>query len=362
MALKSFDGFDSYDSLDQLVRRRGFTQWTYVNPDIFIIPQLVPGAFGGQKLSMNPAPNGLVGEGPTLRAAFSTGSFHAGFMGFRLSLKTGSVFLRFYDSQNNRDYFTVSLHAAGAYVGTTIGNSPNNAFTTDGDMFVEIGWVAQISEGRIVVRINNVVVFDKLGCTATDAPEIAPGTPGASSLYGFNALEIKRESQTGGTLDDFYVCDTVVDPNAIGTDNFLGDRRSVVLEPTADGETPQQWGAVGAESWRNLVRADDDATYNTTVTNGAFDLFTLSVPIATITNIIAVQVVGSYRKTDASAGSMKQLIQSGATQVASPPHSNIGNAYSFYTDIFTLDPATNAAWTVAALAPSNLKIGYQLTV
>jgi hypothetical protein len=103
--------------------------------------------------------------------------------------------------------------------------------------------------------------------------------------------------------------------------------------------------------------ADQDTTYNYTTTVAAKDMFNFEPLAATITAVLAVQVVGCFRKDDAGSRTVEQHLSSAGTEVAAAAYS-IPAGYVYCSDFFTLDPATSNAWTVSAV--NALQAGYVL--
>jgi hypothetical protein len=107
----------------------------------------------------------------------------------------------------------------------------------------------------------------------------------------------------------------------------------------------------------NDIVADGDLGYNYTSTVSAKDMFNFEPLAATITAVLAVQVVGCYRKDDAGTRTVEQHLSSAGTEVAAAAYS-IPAGYVYCSDFFTLDPATSNAWTVSAV--NALQAGYVL--
>jgi hypothetical protein len=102
---------------------------------------------------------------------------------------------------------------------------------------------------------------------------------------------------------------------------------------------------------------DGDTTYNSTATVGAQDMFNYQPLSANAPLVLAVQQIGSYRKDDASARTLSQVLSSGGTSVVSAARP-LSTSYFYFVDLYPLDPNTGAAWTVAAV--DAVQAGYSL--
>ncbi|NTV01936.1 MAG: hypothetical protein HGB04_04010 [Chlorobiaceae bacterium] len=110
-----------------------------------------------------------------------------------------------------------------------------------------------------------------------------------------------------------------------------------------------------------MVQEDsaDSISYNSTAVLNNQDLFGVGPSLSTSATIYAVQVTGSYKKDDANARSVANLVKSGAVQ-AQGANFALNADYRYTSDVFVLNPETSAEWTVAQANAA--KIGYKVTV
>jgi hypothetical protein len=352
--LLAIDGFDTYATPAQLLTRSGYLQW--VTQSVSFDVGRVSGT--GQSLHvlsfLTPSP---------LTASFAS-NLNVGFIGFALQVSSTrpqdsgapagqTATFNFTESNSGQTQFTVTFNGLDGSITYPGGRTSNNLFPTDAWFFVEFGWKASKSGGYLTVRINNVVVLSITGVN------LSPNTAnewvnGFNSLYHYNNIFY---------IDDFYICDNVVGPGSFPCNSFLGDRRVFALSPTGNGDLTQWTPNTSAANWQEVTTNDGDTTFNQSNTGGAEDLFTFGALPGTVSQVIAVQVTGTYRKSDATSQTLTQRLKSGGNDVPGvgflAPY-GLSTSYVTYSDLFPVDPGTGASWTLAALAPGVIQAGYKL--
>jgi len=158
-------------------------------------------------------------------------------------------------------------------------------------------------------------------------------------------------------LDDFYVCDGIAGPGTYPCNNFLGDQ--VVTTLYAVSNNAVQWDPLAGSNWQEISQTSfpGDAAYNDTVTAGNTDLFNFGTVDIDLVGVLGVQVTGTYRRTDSHAHTVTQPLNS-AGVVTNGGTFSIGSSYAWRTDLYVLDPKTNASWTAPAV--NSLIAGYEL--
>jgi hypothetical protein len=376
MALKVFDGFDHYNSKTDLTARSGVMQWQWMTPG-------APGS-GTPTGTVNfvPFPGGSVdGEcvflqgqswyDMALLTAVLSFRNQTNIVGFRQYAPSGPVVtasgfaIFFYDTQqvggpaiqftilfNENSYginvFNGSYSAAGS---TQIGISANNVWAANTGNMIEVQYTISTTVGAVKIIVNGVTVLNLTNVnTQTGSNAVADG-------IGFKPEINGGITQATGYFDDFYVCDTTLGPGTYPCNSPLGDVHVYTRFPT--GNNSAQWTPLANTNWQEVseVVMDGDTSYNYSSTVTQEDLLNFSALSTTINNILGVQVTGAYRKDDSSARSIKQAFKSGATKVYGTVDS-LPTAYTYFTDLWVLDPNTSASWLLAAV--NALSAGYNL--
>ncbi len=342
MAVKAFDGFDNYLGTNDLLQRQGFLQWITGN-----VVSWRTGLLGYGNCAYLNAPGGLTGS-----LATPLGTF---FMGCRLQSYAGNQFgVTIIDELSGGVQFQVQFYPSGQIVvyrstgGTQvmIAESGLNSFVPTATNYIEVGGTISSTAGTVTVRVNGQVIS---GCTCTGVNNQATAN---ASMSG---LDIGAGSYL--SVDDFYLCDSTTGSGVVPGNTFLGDVKIQTVNTT--GNVSVAWSPLANTNWQEVseVQGDGDSSYNATGTVGATDSFTFGSVTAVTNQIIAVQVMGMYRKDDASTHTVQQQLTSSSTTVEGTTVS-IPNTYIFLADLWSADPSTGAGWTPSAV--NSLKAGYTL--
>lgn len=228
--------------------------------------------------------------------------------------------------------------------GTLLATSVNNAFNPIISNFVEIHPVIG-SSGSIAVQINGQQVFGTTGATGIRTQATANAWFGG--LIFWAALGATEYINATGAIqiDDFRLNDTTTGPGLYPCNSWMGDLRVAQCLPM--GNAAAGWTPLAGANWQEVSEAgfDGDASYNSTTTAGAEDLFNLAGLAATINEVIAVQLTGAYRQADASPHGVSQQIKIGGTDHAQPTRA-LGLSYQFVTDVLPINPTSGASWTL----------------
>lgn len=116
---------------------------------------------------------------------------------------------------------------------------------------------------------------------------------------------------------------------------------------------------VSATNYGNVQEdAADTISYNSTDTLGDEDLFGVGPALSSEAIVYGVQVSGSYRKDDANARSVANLVKSGTTEEEGSSLA-LNADFAITTDIWVLNPDTSSEWTPAEVNAA--QIGYKVT-
>lgn len=227
---------------------------------------------------------------------------------------------------------------------TPVGAASTATIALNTYTYVECLVTIHDTAGVVTVRLDGTTVLSLTGIDtqATGnavADTIRLGNHGSGPTFQFGTED----------LDDVYICDG---SGAAPHNTFLGDCRVDVLSPTADGAHSAWTPSTGTSHFALVdeTAPNDDTDYLSTATAAARDSHAMTdLPSLTTPLILGVQHVMAARKDDAGTRQVKALLKSGATTQAGSVTHTLTTAYTFYRTVYPTDPATGAAWTVAAV-------------
>jgi hypothetical protein len=240
-------------------------------------------------------------------------------------------------------------NATNVASGTLIAESSANAFTLSQWNYIELKAVASDTVGSVELKVNGVTIINQTGLDTIQEG----GTNFYSELIGADATP---NSVTAAYFDDVYICDTT---GSSPYNNFLGDVRVFEILPNAEGDSTQFTPLSGS----NFAAVDDspgndsDTSYVQSSTAGHLDLYNLSTPVTSATNVLGVKTVTVAQKTSLGAQELELVIKSGTTSSTSTANSLINN-YREYSYTLLQNPDTTSNWTVSDL--TNLQAGFKL--
>lgn len=195
------------------------------------------------------------------------------------------------------------------------------------EMYVKIA----DSGGQVAVKVDGTQVINftgdtRNGGTDTDIDQIQFQGNGVSCY-----------------LDDYSVY------NALGSVNntWPGDRRVITLSPTGAGNSTQMTPSTGS-NWQTVDELPVSSTDYVDGDIGEKDTYALANLPSNVTAVHAVQAAVVAKKTDAGDMSMRPILRSGSTDYAGTT-TTVGAADAVKFDMWETDPATSAAWLVAAV-------------
>jgi hypothetical protein len=231
--------------------------------------------------------------------------------------------------------------------GVTLYTSPSAFWNKAAFNFFEIYVVFSATAGQVKVQINGELVIN-----LQNVDTLPTGTS------NFNYLSISgADGNSLFSIDDLYICDGTTGPGTYPNNNFLGDVRCATLFPVGNGVV--QWTPLANTNWQEVSETamDGDTSYNFSDTAGQQDLFNFAALTGVIDQIVAVQIKGAYRKSDAGTRVLQQQLLSGTTQ-SGGAQTYFGLSYAYVTDTYPNDPNTGVGWTLAAV--NALQAGYKL--
>ena len=274
-------------------------------------------------------------------------------MGFRPNSTTANQGIcSFWGDSNATQHITVRRNVSTGFIevtraGTLIATGttlcPANAW-----FYIEVRVTISDTVGVVQVRLNGSTVNDiNFSGDTRNA-----GTSTNIDTIGFG-------NWANGSAD--FIADVYI-LNSLGTLNntFLGDVAVRVLTPNGDGSSSVLVGSDGnsVSNWQQVDELPPAAAdYNGSANAGDKDTYALSDLAANVTTVFGVQVDAVMAKSDAGTGSAKIVTRSGGTDFV-PNTYGLQTSYVEYRELQETDPATSAAWTVAAA--NALQVGMQV--
>lgn len=233
--------------------------------------------------------------------------------------------------------------------GTVIGTSDlAHKITAQAWHHVEVKVVFNNAAGSVEIRVDGIVA---LTVAAVNTVGATAGSCAIVESWG------GPENTFGNTI---YTKDWVM-WNSLGAHNndFFGTVVVVSLVPTSDTTLGAWVPNSGVTGWPILDNAPpDDTKYIDAAFPGGVGVpckFGMSVLPIDVTSVRALQSMVRATKTDGGDGNLQTSVVSGAS-TADGVDRPITGAFTYWKDIFEVDPATAAPWTVAAVNAINLKL------
>lgn len=292
-------------------------------------------------------------NGYRLRRVFNSSKTTAGF-GLRLWLTTlppnnvcVPVF-NFLDGASGQQ-ISVSIDTVGKLnvhqgwygAGILLGVTTGPVVTANAWHHIEFKATANAVTGSFEARINGVPVLTVAGVnTGTDYSQFCVECPNASAI----------------TLA-YYIKDLVLwDGTGTYNNNFMGSVS--VLDLLPDSDVSFNWAASTGTTGYNLI--NDIPPVDTSYVSAAFpvpaaSVFGLQNLPADVTSVKAMIPTIRAEKIDGGDGSLQMAMKSGAsTGLGSDRPMTV--AYTYWQDIFEVDPATTLPWTPGAANAAQLQI------
>lgn len=226
-----------------------------------------------------------------------------------------------------------------ATVGTaTVATSPISFFNNT-TYFVEIYYKVADSGGRIVVKVEDIVVIDFTGDTK---PSTQTGISGL--IFGYTTL--------GTSVNGYSYLDNII----LNDTGWIG-RKKILGRAIEGAGSSTQWTPSSGSNWDCLKeRPPNDTDFVTTNTVGHLDFYTLQdMPGSGIGNIHAVQVQArAIKEGVAIPQNLNLALRSGGANYFSGDKP-VPTALATIPNIWHTDPATASAWTVSGI--NNLEVG-----
>ena len=273
---------------------------------------------------------------------------------------SGRGHFAFYDGVNDIAQMVLSLRSNGIIdlwrgspiSGTLLQSSVTGVFQEDEWFHLEIHGVIDNSSGVCEVRVNTVPVLSVTGFDSQNG-----------SLSTFDSVAIAASCSTNTNaliyVDDFFVNDTTGAHN----NTWLGNVRVKTQFMTANGATNQftiGGSAPAATNWQSVLnQLLDDTEYVYDSNAGDIDLY---VPDPNLNSplVHALQVRMGLRQDDATQRAAQALLRIGSTLYPSGVDAYTNQTYTFYKQLWELNPATGVSFTGSDV--NGLQAGVKLTI
>lgn len=227
-----------------------------------------------------------------------------------------------------------------------IAKAGNDAFVPGTWFWLEIKVTPSTTVGTFELCINTVPIVSLVNVRMADGNLIAPAV-----ARGISHVEFRLDrlgSDTGWSndwrVDDMYFLTC----NGANNNNYLGNVRAKHMALNGAGSLTQFSRVGAASNWQAASNASmNDSAYVYSSTVGHQDLYTLN-PNVNAPTVFGVELAAAYRQDDATQRFAANVIDSAGTQVEGDSHA-INQSYTFYYDVYELDPATGLSFTGAAV-------------
>lgn len=238
------------------------------------------------------------------------------------------------------------VHSGAATTGNIVASSAAPVMIANAWRHIETKCEFDDTTGSIEIRSEGVTVLTASGIN--------------TSPSGNQCHNVVFHNQGDGTSvgPDLYVKDLIIWDTTTGFNNdFFGTCFVASLVPDAD--VSFNWVAsTGLTGFNriNFAPPTDDGSYDAAdATPPAASLFNLSdLPIDAII-AKAVMTLVRAKKTDGGDANLQVGLKSGGS-TGLGANRPITTAYTYWSDIFDVDPATSAGWTVAAVNALELQL------
>lgn len=352
MALRMLNGYDYYPTGDAFVN--AVADGFFSNAQFFsiLLTGAAPGRFGrGKNLRQRSAISGrdvyqAVGQRFTSETCVLGAAI---FIPKDVGAIPGSKYgFGFYDGEGGTgNQMTLTFEETGiirlyrgGIGGTLVATTAAGTFNLDQWFWLEIKVKIHNTSGLLEVRVNTVTKISFIGDTRV-------GTPLLGAAYGWDSLHWATETFNGPIIntDDMYLLDDT------GTENtdYLGNVRVNTQFAISNGDTID-FSVFGVGSnWQAVIgTALTDSQYVYAGTVGDEDLYDMD-PNVTAQNIFGIQVRGAYRQDDSTQMVARNIIKTGGTVFEGATDHYLSGSYTYYREIWELNPDTGVGWTSAEL-------------
>jgi len=203
--------------------------------------------------------------------------------------------------------------------------------------------------GAVEVRVNGVTVIDISGVDTRNS------AAGLMTQVAFGNISTGTNlSNVIPRFDDMFAWDT----SGSEINDFIGPQRAYLLVPDADTAADDWVPDSGVTGYTQIdeVPPDGDTSYiEAQSTPGDISEFALEDLPPEISAVTALYVTPMLRKLTAGTANVQVSMISNAA-VAAGADRPITEVYTYWADVFPIDPDTGAPWTAAAVNAALLRL------
>jgi hypothetical protein len=346
MSILLIEGFDVYPNINSTSYG---LQSRWLSTSAYNRISLVTGRYGGQALQITGATNnfGASADYPLTAAGSGTTTLTLGVAyNNGLSIPGNVVVLNFQNggaggtqicglAMNSSQQLFFWRGTTATVLATSSVSIPTGSWH-----YLEVVLTIATS-GSFSVYLDGVSI---MSATAVNTGSLSIDTLELGTNTGYFVSEIGYFSQ----FDDLYVTNTAV---------RVGERRVATLYPASNGAVA--WTPLTGTNYSevNSTLCNGGASYVSTSTASASDLYGITSLPTTPAVIDAVQTRVCVSKSDAGTHTVKGQIKSGATLAQGAVY-GVSSSFLYDIDIYPTDPNTGGAW--AGSAVNAAQIGQEL--
>lgn len=287
----------------------------------------------------------------------------AGYYFDALPANNKSLTIMEWRAENNETHYSLVVTSTGCLAVRPYSDATDD-YVTPSPVVVASAWQhiearldCDAVNGAIEVRVNGVTVLNLTGINTNTRAR-----PGRVPDSGVAQVVMTYQEGTARFFIDDFFCWTDDGISGDLVNDFIGDRSVATLFANADTSIADM-SVVGAAAGRDAIddsggspstTVDDDTSY-LTITGVGKSEFALSDLPANAGAVTGLQIYTRAKKTDAGTCSIKNsLIASGVE--AAGADTPITTAYTYYSDIFPINPNTGAPWTPSEVNAALLRL------
>lgn len=230
--------------------------------------------------------------------------------------------------------------------GTVLGTSSGPSIVTSAWQHVEARAVLSATVGEFEVRVEGV---SKISLTGVNT--VGSATPIICTQIAYTSIA-DNGSKTVASFKDLMIWDDAGSVN----NNFIGS--CAVYEIIPDGDVANTWGLSTGTTGYTLVDEappNDDTDYIYAASPApAADKMSLTDLPADVTSVKGLIAIVRSKKTDGGDGNLQIGMISGASTGLGSDRP-LTTAYTYWQDVFEVDPATGVAWTRIGVNAANIQ-------
>jgi hypothetical protein len=323
------DGFDTYSNYTE--------RWSPLGGSPVAGVQSVQSRSGGQSIRTSSAAN----DNGVARAIIPSATVFVHVAMYRTNSTQINCAIQLLGDNGVTQHTTLNVTTGNA-IAVTRGSSLGTTIASSTGVTVPINtWIHLCLRATLGDSPNGVIQVWYNGTQVINVSSLDTKNAGTGTNYDTLGL-------MSGPGSNFVYYDDLVVCNSSGSVNngFLGDVQVLPRVVSGAGDRTQLTPYGSATNYLNVDELPRDGVdYNGSATNGNADLYTMQ-DISAGSTIHAVQQVTYAGKNEVGSKSIANITKVGGTEYPQTAQ-GIGTAFQPYFNMYELNPATSAPWTVA---------------